>query len=261
MTTAKKRLTPILATLLIGSTLASAQTQPTSTPTSPRPQQQRSDRPDRAAMTIKYYSGHPLKGGKLLLTTTLQPPTRADRDTPASPFANAPTNATYVAISTPFGTRITTLKAAQAAPFGDHPGQPGRDGDHRDGQRGAPGTPNGTPNGTPGRGDRPTPPNGQDRPGDRGAPNDRVDRGNRSADQSGAGLRLPGLRDASSVTFYATDPLTGGQAQHTINLSATPTAQQQQAITQASSKAKYAVIERNGETVIVNLTTQPGAPR
>ncbi|GGK39170.1 hypothetical protein GCM10008955_36290 [Deinococcus malanensis] len=58
------------------------------------------------------------------------------------------------------------------------------------------------------------------------------------------------------MAFYATDPLAGGKAQSTIKLSDPRTTAQQQAITQAAANAKYALVTRDGETRIINLSVR-----
>ncbi|PYE53779.1 hypothetical protein [Deinococcus yavapaiensis] len=254
MTDPKKLLVPVLATLLASSAFAATQAQNRSNTNTTTPRtntqtqqapQQRGDRPaPRGPLTVKYYAGNPLEGGKVLSTATIQPPAQ-NATTPTNPFANAPKGTTHVAISDGFGTRILTLQDAQAQPFGD------RDGFGRG--RGGPG-------GSGGRGDRGAPPARQNQSGSHDQPgtsqNGRVNRDDAN------GLRLPGLRDASSVTFYAANPLTGGQALTTVKLSNPVTTQQQQALTQAAAKAKFAVIQRgNGDTMIVDLSAQPTAPR
>ncbi len=227
MNNTRNILTPLLAALLIGTSLASAQTQQQQGAAAPPAAQgqafQRGARPARGPITVKYYSGNPLKGGALISTATIQPQSGS-----ATPFANAPKGATYVALTTPFGTRISTLKDAQA--------QPSRGG----AQRGGEGLMNGAQSG-PGRATNP-----QGRGG--------LNQGATVA------LHLPGLQGASRVSFYAGDPLAGGAAQTSVALSGTPSAQQQQALTQAAAKAKFVVIERSGETLVVNLSAlQRGA--
>lgn len=249
----KNLIAPLLVTLLAAGTVAGAQAQRTTTaaprtstgapqtaPQSRQPsaQPQRGDRPERGPLTVKYYAGDPLKGGKLLSSATIQPADR-DAERPAQPFANAPRGATHVTIGTPFGTRVLTLKDAQAGAFD---GRGGPDGHGRGDRTGAPDDSSAAP-----RSDA-------NRPGD--ARSDRGPRGDR-AGAPNDGLRLPGLQGASRVTFYAADPLAGGKAQTSIALNGALTAAQQQAVSQAASKAKFAVIERGGETTIVDLSAQP----
>ncbi|WP_027483037.1 hypothetical protein [Deinococcus pimensis] len=251
MTNVRKIVTPVLAVLLVGTTLAGAQTRTapqTKTQATTQTQQgQTQQRPARAPLTVKFYAGNPLRGGKLLSSATVQPLPRGDTTTPSNPFAKAPAGATYVTVSRGPDTQVMTLKDAQANPF---PG--GRDGRGPGGRGG--------PDGDAGR----VAPQGQTQPQGQGqlqgqprtAPNGGALRDDRGGNPDVAGLRLRGLRDASSVTFYAGDPLAGGKAQTTIKLGGTLTAQQQQALTTAASKAKFAVIERSGGTTIVDLTAR-----
>lgn len=257
MTNFKTILTPALAAILAATSLAGAQTArpstapPSTASTNTAAPRTRGDRPAPGPVTVKYYAGNPLQGGKVLSTATLQPPAPANgagrAANPANPFANAPKGTTHVAVGTPFGTRITTLQDAQARPFGDRHGGP-------DGGRGG--------RGGDGRGDR------GGAPGDRGAPNGpngAAPGGPADRDPNAGGLRLPGLRDATSVAFYAADPLSGAKATSTVKLASPPTAAQQAALTQAAAKAKFAVVARGGETTVVNLSALPergprGAP-
>ncbi|PYE52753.1 hypothetical protein [Deinococcus yavapaiensis] len=262
MNRTKKLLVPVLATLLAGSTLAGAQTTSrTRTPTprtntqTQQPRQQRGDRSARASLTVKFYAGDPLKGGTLLSTATIQ----RDAARPANLFANAPKGATYVSIETPSGTRVMTLKDAQANAF-DGRGPDGRDAGNDRNASGDRSAPNGR-DARNGQGDasndRNAPSADPRRPGDaqdgRGSLRDRM-----GAPDDG-GLRLPGLQGASRVTFYASDPLAGGKAQTSISLNGALTAAQQQAVSQAASNAKFAVIERGGQTLVVDLAAQPGS--
>ncbi|WP_161883656.1 hypothetical protein [Deinococcus alpinitundrae] len=226
MTLNTKTLTALIAAaLLTTGALAASATTKTTKAGAPSNNQTQTQTHARSPLTVTFYAGDPLSGGTRLSSTTVQPQPRGTTTTPINPFANPPKGATYVALTSDHGTRILTLKDAQTNTFTDHGGLGGRNGHGRGGHGGQFG--------------------GQD---------GRTDGGNT---QDGTGARLPGLRDASSVTFYASDPLSGGKVQSTIKLSGTPTATQQQAITQAVAKAKYAMVVRDGETKIVNLSVQP----
>ncbi|WP_027483420.1 hypothetical protein [Deinococcus pimensis] len=244
MTNVKKIVTPVVAVLLVGTTLAAAQTRtaPQTKTQTQQSQSQTQQRPARAPLSVKFYAGNPLKGGKLLSSATVEPGPRGDT-TPSNPFAKAPAGTMYVTVSRGPDTQVMTLKDAQANPFPG--GRGGRGLGGRDGHDGPGGhvAPQGQQGQTQAPGQTRTAPNAQGTRGDRGG--DVV-----------PGLHMRDLDDASSVTFYAGDPLAGGKAQTTIKLGGTLTAQQQQALTTAASKAKFAVVERSGGTTIVDLTAR-----
>ncbi|UBV44727.1 hypothetical protein LAJ19_16350 (plasmid) [Deinococcus taeanensis] len=70
------------------------------------------------------------------------------------------------------------------------------------------------------------------------------------------------MRGASSVTFYAADPLKGGKATQTVKVTGND-ANAQAEITQVAKTAIFAVVERNGEQIIVDLsaTARGAAPQ
>ncbi|PYE50469.1 hypothetical protein [Deinococcus yavapaiensis] len=124
---------PVVATLLVGVTFAAAQsTKVAPATTTPQTQQSAPSTMQRPALTVKYYAGDPLNGGKLLSTETIQPQSRATQNS-SNAFANAPKGTTHVSITTPFGTRISTLQNAQANLFHDGEGRHGRGGNGQGG--------------------------------------------------------------------------------------------------------------------------------
>ncbi|ACO47496.1 hypothetical protein DEDE109153_15480 [Deinococcus deserti] len=83
------------------------------------------------------------------------------------------------------------------------------------------------------------------------------------AQQGGTLNQLGGaLRGATRVTFYNGDPLKGAQPTQTIQLTGSPESQAT-ALNRAAQQASFAVIERPGGRVVVDLkatSTQPGQP-
>lgn len=143
-----------------GSTTAQTPRQNTQQNAQPNTRQQpgrgRADQGQRPAMQVRYYDADPLRGGKLLGTVTLQPPSRqadppnAQRTNPL--VAQAPKGAKFAVISGPRGdARVIDLSQAQ-----DGPGMRGGPGRHDRGPGGrGPGGPGGQdgpadPAGTPG---------------------------------------------------------------------------------------------------------------
>ncbi|GMA14232.1 hypothetical protein E5F05_02650 (plasmid) [Deinococcus metallilatus] len=224
-------LTPLLAaTFLAGSAFAAGPTTAQRALSSPPPQAQRAPQ----AVQVAYYRGDPLKGGQLLTTASVTPRTGGQL------FQNAPGGATYAVVTTPFGRRVVNLQATQARGRPDG-GGPGDAGGSRGGGVAQPGS---SPTGEPGHSRGPAEPGGAQGPRDR------------------LGVLGGVLRGASSVTFYTADPLQGGRAVQTLQLSV-GAGDQDAALTQAARQARFAVVERGGETLIVDLNAaplQPGQP-
>lgn len=231
-----KMLTALTAlTFVTGTALAAAPNGTTAQRQAPNQTQQRAGQ----TVTVAYYQGNPLNGGQLIKTTTVT----AQRG--AQLFQNAPQGATYALITTPRGKQVINLKTAQTRT--------------QDQGRGAPDQ-NARPDAQ--RGGNQSQQNGLRGPGDEAARTQNSVNGQRG-DRDGApqvgrdGSALGGLlRGASSVTFYTADPLKGGKATQTIQLSGTG-ASQEAALTQAAKNAGFAVIERNGEQVVVDLSAAP----
>ncbi|MFC5846812.1 hypothetical protein [Deinococcus petrolearius] len=219
-----KMLTALMAlTFMTGTAFAAPNTaaaQPR-TPGQTQAPSQTQQRPNQAAQ-VAYYKGSPLGGGQLLKTVTLTAQ-RGD-----ALFQNAPQGATHAVVTTPFGRQVVNLKTAQT----------------QQKDRGAPDQDSRT--GKAAQASR------AQAPAARGADDQRG--GQQGERQTGHGDRGLGglLRGATSVTFYAADPLKGGKATQTVRLG-TDAQAQQAALTQAAKGARFAVVERGGEQVIVDL--------
>lgn len=232
-------MTALIALTLMTGTAAFAAS--STAPQRQAPAQTQPGTPQAPSRQVAYYKGNPLSGGQLLKTVTVT----AGPGT--SLTQNAPQGATYAVITTPRGQEIINLQAAQVRPqdqgqAAPTPGRGAPDGPARpDARPGA--APQGT--GGPVPGTRPSAPAGPAM-------------GANAAPRDDAGSLGRMLRGATSVTFYTADPLKGGQATQTIRL--TDPAAQQAALTQAAKTAKFAVVERGGERVIVDLSSTPPAP-
>lgn len=221
MQSARKVLLPLLAALLAGGALAAT---PAAGRTAARTGQQAQAQPGAArTLAVTYYRGDPLNGGQLLGTRTVTP------QPGERPFQNAPGGATHAVVTTPFGKRVVNLSEAQ------NQARPG-----------------GT-DGRPGEGPDGAPPQGQRGAAQGGATDDAA------RPQGNPGPLGGALRGATRVTFYTADPLQGGRAIRSVTLSGNG-ANQQAAITQAAGQARFAVVERPGERVVVDLSAAAGQP-
>lgn len=224
-------LTPLLAATFLGAS-AFAATPTTAQRAAPSPAGQQQAAPQQRApqsVQVAYYQGDPLGGGRLLQTRSVS--AQGGPQMGGGLFQNAPAGATYAVVTTPFGKRVVNLGDAQnrQPPAGGPGGMPpGQD------QPGAP------MNG----------PAGDRAPGGNGGPQDR---------QGVPNALGPALRGATAVTFYSANPLNGGRALQTIRLG-TSAGTQDAALQQAARQAKFAVVERPGERLIVDLSAIPARP-
>ncbi|WP_216322209.1 hypothetical protein [Deinococcus aestuarii] len=141
------------------------------------------------------------------------------------PFQNAPGGATHAVVTTPSGQRVVALRDTRS--------QPG------------PGADAGRPRQGPGAGG----------PG----PNGAAPQGRSGMARQDPGVLGSALRGATRVTFYGADPLQGGRVTATITLNGTAT-NQEGAVAQAARQARFAVVERPGERLIVDLSAGPAQP-
>ncbi|WP_272976556.1 hypothetical protein [Deinococcus geothermalis] len=229
-------LTPLLAaTFLASSAMATASKATAALPATPHAVDQRPQSGPTHPLKISYYRGDPLAGGQRLQTVSFTP-------RPGLPlFQNVPTGATYAVVTTPFGQSVVKLSDVRGRREARQPGP----GDTRG--------PDGPQDRDPGQ-EQPRPQGAAQTPfqDNRGA------RAGLQDGQTGSGALEHALRGASRVTFYDGDPLAGGRVIESLRLDK-PASNQAAALTQAARGAKFAVIERPGERLIVALgAAQPG---
>lgn len=230
-------LTPLLAATFLGASAFAATPTTAQRVAPPSAGQQQAAPPQRAPQSVQvaYYQGDPLSGGRLLQTRSVSAPGGPRMG--GGLFQNVPAGATHAVVTTPFGKRVVNLKDAQNRQLpADGPNQGG-------------------PGGMPPGQDQPGPPTngpaGDRAPGGNGGP---------QQDRQGTPNALgPALRGATAVTFYSANPLNGGRALQTIRLG-TSAGAQDAALQQAARQAKFAVVERPGERLIVDLSAIPARP-